>query len=629
MTVNADPGQCSAVINYTITANDNCPGVTTNMFTGLASGAAFPIGYTLVQYTATDAAGNTATWNFDVQVNDNQAPTITCPASLSVSNSVGVCGANVTFNIGATDNCGIPSVTTSANSGDFFPIGTTTVTATALDANNLQATCSFTVTVNDTELPTITCPSAMTVNADPGQCNAVINYTITANDNCPGVTTNLFTGLASGAAFPIGYTLVQYTATDAAGNTATCNFDVQVDDNQAPVITCPANISVGNGNGLCGANVIFLVIGATDNCGIPSVTTSANSGDFFPIGTTTVTATALDANNLQANCSFTVTVNDTELPSIACPSAMTVNADPGQCSAVINYSITANDNCPGVTTNLFTGLASGAAFLIGYTLVQYTATDAAGNTATCNFDVQVDDNQAPTITCPANISVSNGNGLCGANVTFNIGATDNCGIPSLTTSANSGDFFAIGTTTVTATALDANNLLATCSFTVTVNDTEAPTITCPSAMTVNADPGQCSAVINYTITANDNCPGVTTNLFTGLASGAAFPIGYTLVQYTATDAAGNTATCNFERASGRQPSTCHHLPSFARCEQRCGCVRSECQLLRHSHRQLRLTNRDDERQFGRFLPYWNDNCDGYGLGCEQFAGYLFLHNYCE
>jgi hypothetical protein len=93
--------------------------------------AAFPIGYTLVQYTATDAAGNTATCNFDVQVGDNQAPVITCPASLSVSNGVGVCGANVSFSVTATDNCGVPTVTTSANSGDFFPIGTTTVTATA------------------------------------------------------------------------------------------------------------------------------------------------------------------------------------------------------------------------------------------------------------------------------------------------------------------------------------------------------------------------------------------------------------------------------------------------------------------------------------------------------------------
>jgi hypothetical protein len=107
----------------------------------------------------------------------------------------------------------------------------------------------------------------------------------------PGVTTNLFTGLASGAAFPIGYTLVQYTATDAAGNTATCNFDVQVDDNQAPVITCPASLGVSNGVGVCGANVSFSVT-ATDNCGVPTVTTSANSGDFFPVGTTTVTATA-------------------------------------------------------------------------------------------------------------------------------------------------------------------------------------------------------------------------------------------------------------------------------------------------------------------------------------------------
>ncbi len=48
---------------------------------------------------------------------------------------------------------------------------------------------------------------------------------------------------ACGSFFPVGTTTVTSTATDGAGNTATCSFTVRVNDTQAPVITCPANIT--------------------------------------------------------------------------------------------------------------------------------------------------------------------------------------------------------------------------------------------------------------------------------------------------------------------------------------------------------------------------------------------------
>jgi len=47
----------------------------------------------------------------------------------------------------ATDNCSTPTVTTSHPSGSVFPVGTTTVTVTATDADGNQSTCQFTVTV--------------------------------------------------------------------------------------------------------------------------------------------------------------------------------------------------------------------------------------------------------------------------------------------------------------------------------------------------------------------------------------------------------------------------------------------------------------------------------------------------
>ena len=45
-----------------------------------------------------------------------------------------------------------------------------------------------------------------------------------------------------------------------------------------------------------------------------------------------------------------------------------------------------------------------------------------------------------------------------------------------------------------------------CSFTVTVTDTEAPTINCPDDILVTLGPGDCSEIINYEVTGSDNCP---------------------------------------------------------------------------------------------------------------------------
>uniref|UniRef100_UPI0037BFFF56 HYR domain-containing protein n=1 Tax=Flavobacterium sp. TaxID=239 RepID=UPI0037BFFF56 len=271
ISVNNTPGTCGAAVTYaTPVGTDNCSGAITTQTAGLASGATFPVGTTTNTFEVTDAAGNKTSCSFTVTVVDNQSPTITCPANISVNNTPGTCGAAVTYATPVgTDNCSGATTTQTAGlaSGATFPVGTTTNTFEVTDAAGNKISCSFTVTVVDNQLPTISCPANISVNNTTGTCGASVTYTTpVGTDNCSGATTAQTAGLASGATFPVGVTTNTFEVTDAAGNKTSCSFTVTVVDNQPPTISCPANISVNNTTGTCGASVTYTTPVGTDNC---------------------------------------------------------------------------------------------------------------------------------------------------------------------------------------------------------------------------------------------------------------------------------------------------------------------------------------------------------------------------
>ncbi|MBK9190276.1 MAG: HYR domain-containing protein [Crocinitomicaceae bacterium] len=558
ITQNNDAGVCGATITYaTPVGTDNCPAPVTALTAGQASGTVFPIGTTTVTYTVTDASTNTNTCSFTVTVNDTENPAIVCPADITQNNDAGVCGATITYAAPVgTDNCPAPltALTAGQASGTVFPTGTTTVTYEVTDASLNTSTCSFDVTVDDAENPVIVCPADITQNNDLNVCGANIVYaTPVGTDNCAGSVTTLTAGQASGTVFPIGTTTVTYEVTDASTNTATCSFDVTINDTQNPAIVCPANITQANDLNVCGANITYATPVGTDNCPAPvtALTAGQASGTVFPIGTTTVTYTVTDASTNTNTCSFTVTVNDTQNPAIVCPANITQNNDAGVCGATITYATpVGTDNCPAPVTALTAGQASGTVFPIGTTTVTYTVTDASTNTNTCSFTVTVNDTENPAIVCPADITQNNDAGVCGATITYAAPVgTDNCPAPvtALTAGQASGTVFPTGTTTVTYEVTDASLNTSTCSFDVTVDDAENPVIVCPADITQNNDLNVCGANIVYaTPVGTDNCAGSVTTLTAGQASGTVFPIGTTTVTYEVTDASTNTATCSFD-----------------------------------------------------------------------------------
>ena len=199
----------------------------------------------------------------------------------------------------------------------------------------------------DTTPPTISCPGDVVVSTDPGECTAEVNYTVTANDDNPGVS--LTCSPESGSTFPKGTTLVSCTATDAAGNTASCEFNVRVDDNEPPAISCPADITIaGNIAGSCGANVAVGTASATDNCSGVAVNGVRSDGgaltDPYPLGPTSITWTATDSSGNASSCEQLIMVtNPNPIPEITGPPSGSVFA----VGTPVDFSGTFTDNAGG------------------------------------------------------------------------------------------------------------------------------------------------------------------------------------------------------------------------------------------------------------------------------------------
>ena len=185
----------------------------------------------------------------------------------------------------------------------------------------------------------------------------------------------------------------------------------------------------------------------------------------------------------------------------------------------------------GATTAQVTGLVAGD--------YSCEVTDADATTVTENFSIStIVDTENPTITAPANISVSTNSGCTATGVLLGTSITaDNCSVASVTNDAPAT--FPIGNTTVTWTVKDASNNTATATQIVTVKDIILPTITAPIAVVVNTNTNcTATAVALGTPVTADNCSvtSVTND------APATFPIGNTTVTWTVKDASNNTAT---------------------------------------------------------------------------------------
>jgi len=481
----------------------------------------------------------------------------------------------------ANDACG--DVTWTHNftslSDDCGATGAATVIFTATDACDNFVTTEATFTIADTQSPSITCPADVTAQINTVNCtvdNVDLGTPVT-DDDCSDVTvTN-----DAPAEFPAGVTIVTWTATDACGNSATCQQTVTVEDLIPPTVDCPVDVSVNADPGLCSANVTVPAPNVTDPCPYTMTndyTGNDNASGVYPVGTTTVIWTITGISGVSETCTQYVTVTDNQAPTINCPDNQVFTATPPDCELIISTipDPVLTDNCDvadliltwealGATPENGTGSVNGTVFPVGVTTVAYTVTDLAGLTATCQFTVTVSSDIPPTITnCPPHMTVNNDPGSCSANITVpEPYIEDPCNeIVSVTNdfngTGNASGVYPVGLTIVVWSIEDFLGNVDTCQQRIRVVDAELPTIICPDNIYAIATPPLCE-VPDFELTApvyNDNCSeyilswimemdGSVIDSGNGELLEYTFSVGTTTITYTITDAAGNSDDCSF------------------------------------------------------------------------------------
>jgi lysophospholipase L1-like esterase len=192
-------------------------------------GTPLPIGTAVVTCRATNQYGNTVSQTFTVTVRQYIPPVFQYLPGNQVLEATSTAGAVAAYlaPVATGGTNALLGVSTSIPSGSTFPLGTTRVVCTATDRAGVAVQGSFYVTVNDSPVLHDNNPAAIMVEAR-GPSGAVVTYLPPTASSAADSDLPVDSSMASGSTFPIGTTLVTFTARGLTGLSTSTSFTVTV-----------------------------------------------------------------------------------------------------------------------------------------------------------------------------------------------------------------------------------------------------------------------------------------------------------------------------------------------------------------------------------------------------------------
>ncbi|XP_038051810.1 deleted in malignant brain tumors 1 protein-like [Patiria miniata] len=261
---------------------------------------------------------------------DTEPPVITCPASLTVETDSRQNVATVSLPAAAfvSDNSGEVTIIINLDgSGQHYNYEANDdvilslhesphlLHYTAFDDSDNRASCDMYINVVDNEPPEVLgCPDDVIIPVISSSNQVSHSWTPPmTSDNSNTEVDVTFTCQVTPACyqaghgtFPVGVSIVRYTARDRSGNENICDFSITV---TVVDIVCPANVTALASPGLNRTSVNWIEPDLTGWDGPTNFTSTANPGDSFLIGTHKVTYQQWFAKyGVLLECSFFGTV---------------------------------------------------------------------------------------------------------------------------------------------------------------------------------------------------------------------------------------------------------------------------------------------------------------------------------
>lgn len=267
-----------------------------------------------VTITASDAAKNSSSAQFNVVVTDATPPTIGgtfAPVALVTGSSGQAALPDYTSQAGAADNVGVNSIVQSPPGGTMVSVGVQNVTVTVTDTSGNKASKNFNVAVGDGTAPTIFgnfSPTVLTTGSDGSALLPDYTSLDTAADNVK--VASLVQTPPGGTSVEVGKVNVVLTVSDATGNSASAVVAVDVRDGTPPLVKTrvPEQTLVAGADGTVKMPDFTSIVSATDNVGITSIVQDPPAGSVLTDGSHSLTFTVSDSAGNQTVVSTRVAV---------------------------------------------------------------------------------------------------------------------------------------------------------------------------------------------------------------------------------------------------------------------------------------------------------------------------------